>query len=103
MAQLPHQMRVRGQLMVHAHAGELDVSDPIQLDVELRVRRVPDRGERLTLVFIIAEEMRLVLRDRAADGPADLLIGVREDAVEYGILGVPVAVPEIGRASCRVR
>ena len=64
--------------MIDTDARQLHVSDALQLDVERGIRRLPDGGQRLVLVFVVGEEVKLVLHDRPAGGAADLLIRVRE-------------------------
>ena len=68
---LAHHAHLRRQLLIE-DARELHGPGAGQRDVERRVRRVPDRRERLVLVFDVAEEVRLVVHDRAAQRPADL-------------------------------
>ncbi len=92
---LPHQTHLRRQLIVQAHASQLHVRDALQLDIECRVRRLPDRGQGLALVFIVGEEVERVLHDRAAVRPADLLIRVGHDHAQHGIFRVEGAVPEV--------
>ena len=95
MGDLPHQAHRRRQLLIEPHAAKLHVSDAVQLDVEPRIRCRPDRGQRLALVFIVAEEMQLVLDDRAAQRAADLLILVGQDAFQHRVGRVPRAVAEV--------
>src|SRR5881296_1514872 len=95
MGHLSHQTHLRRQLLVKTHPSQLDVSDTVQLDVEFRVRRVPDGGQRLTLVFVVGEKVQLVLPDRTAEGPTDLLVRVGEHAEQHWIRSVELAVAKV--------
>ena len=94
-AHLGHQVRFGRQLVIEAHACHLDARDAAPGNVEGGIRRVPDGGERLVLVIDIPEEVHLVLPDRTAEGSGPLLVRVRNDEVQHGILGVELAVAEI--------
>ena len=84
--ELPHHARLRRQLIVETHAALLLVVGAGQRDVERRVRRVPDAGPRLALVFVVGEVVQLVLDDRAAKRRAELLVVDGLDAVQDRIL-----------------
>ena len=73
-ADLGHRAHSRRELIVQAAAADLPVVRPLQRDVEERVRRAPDAGPRLLLVFIVGEEVQLVPQHGAADGRAVLLV-----------------------------
>ena len=95
MHHLPHQTHLWRKLIVQAHASQLHVCDALQLDIECRVRRLPDRGQRLALVFVVGEEVKLVSHNPPAVRPADLLIRVGNDHAQHGIRCVEGAVPEV--------
>ena len=97
MVDLAHQAHLRRQLLVEAHAGQVDVMRTVQRDVERGIRRRPDRRQRLMLVFVVGEVVQLVQDDRSADGAADLLVLVGDLRVEHRIGGVPAGC----RGSCR--
>ena len=94
-------MHLRRKLLVQPHAAQLDGMKALQRDVECRVRRVPDGRQRLVLVFIIGEEVELVLQDRPAVRPADLLIRVGQDALQHRIWRVELAVPKAAHERSR--
>src|SRR2546428_458526 len=103
MGDLPHDARSRRKLVIQTHTAQLDVSDAVQLDVEFGIPRLPDGGQRLTLVFIIGEEVQLVLYDRAAQGHAGLLIRVRKDAMQHRVFRVELAVAKVTEERSRKR
>src|SRR5215467_9887690 len=92
---LPHQPQLRRQLIVETYASQLNGCRTLQLDIERRVRRLPDGSQRLVLIFIVGEEMKLVMHDWPTVCPADLLIRVGNDLLEHGIRGVHRTIPEV--------
>src|SRR4029078_12232619 len=84
-----------GQLVYYADTAKVDVPDAAQRDVESRIRRIPDRGQRLALVFVVGKEVQAVLQDRTAERPADLLVRVGQHLLQHRIRGVELAVAEV--------
>ena len=66
--------------------------DGKQVGVEAPIRGCIRVGLRVALVFVVAEEMNLVFHDRAAEGPADLLIRIGKHAFCNRIRGVELVV-----------
>ena len=97
------QTHLRRQLLIHTHACQFHVSDAVQRDVEGGVWCLPDGRQRLVLVFVVGEVVKLVLHNRAARGAADLLVRVGHDLVQHRIGRVPVAVPEVADEGTRKR
>src|SRR4026207_1341691 len=83
------------QPLVDPRAALLLVVRAIQCDIERGIRCVPDAGSRFALVFVVDEEMQLVLHDRTAKGSAVLLVVNWLDNVQDWILRVEAAVAKI--------
>ena len=100
-AHLGHQVRPGRQFIIQTHAGHLDARHRALRNIERRIRRVPDRCDRLVLVVEVAEEVHLVLADRTAEGRRPLLIRIRHDDVQHGIGLVELAVAEVAHEGSR--
>ena len=92
---LAHQTHARRQLIVEAPAAQLHRLVALELDVERRIRRVPDARARLALVLEVPEEVQLVAQDRTAERERDLLVVDRHHAVQHRVLRVEPAVAEV--------
>jgi hypothetical protein len=89
------QVGSRRELHVAAHARRVLPPCPGQIDVEARVGAVEGHRLRLALELVIGKEVHAVLADRPAEGAADLLIRVRQDALLDEVSGVEAIVAEV--------
>ena len=92
---LPHQAGLRGELVVEAYAAQFLAVRALEIDVELRVRRVPDAGPRLALVLVVHEVVQLVSDERTTERRAELLIVDGLDSIQHRVVGVEFAVAEV--------
>ena len=93
---LEHQACPRRDLVVEPGASELFRHVAGELDVEARIRRVPDARARLALVLVEPEIVQPIADHRAAERTGELLVRDRDLAFEHRILGVEAVVAEVG-------
>src|SRR3989442_2574046 len=98
-----HEARVGAQLSIESAACQLLRSGGNDIgDVESTIRT----GERdrigLALVFVIAKQMDLVLLYRTSECRADLLVRVRQNAINEEVLRVKTVVAEVPRQRARI-
>ncbi len=98
-----HQVRARLQLHVDAPAAQLlSIRPDERRNVERRIGAGKRKGLRVPFAFVVAEEVHLVLNDRSAERPADLLIRVGEHLMDDEVGGIEFVAAEIARQRARV-
>src|SRR5712691_7395804 len=90
-----HQSLPTGPLLVYARTQKIRAVDDVQSLVPYGVGRDVGKALRLALVFVVREEVKLVLDDRTAKCEAQLLVRIRQHRLVDRIGRIEYVISEV--------